>query len=208
MPPTPLSQRTRQKGNRERPKKRKAGSWYHLPLSQGVKDSNGREWERFPSSPPSRTPPTSALLAASESKLKANLGYWAKSFGLESQIEYLSVLTTGMCTVVSIRLSVGKVSFLKVSRVHPPSAGWWKFCFSFGKGCYAKQQRSVPKTAHKSEMKLHFQGHEIFTGWQEHTFHNGPLLDLALLREAISNLWGCACGATLWDQLHVEYQKR
>lgn len=166
------------------------------------------ECKRFPSPPPPRPPLTSALTAASESKLKANLGCWAKSFRLESQIEYLSLLTAGICIAASVRLSVGEVAFLEESRVHPPSAGWWKFRFSFGKGCCAKQQRPVPRTAHKSELKLHFQSREIFTSWQQHTFQNGSLLDLALLREAISYLFGCACRATLWDQLHVKYQKR
>lgn len=114
------------------------------------------EWEQFPFPCPSRPPLTSALPAASKSKLKGKLGCWAKSFRLESQIEYLSILTAGICTVASVRLSVGEVSLLKECRVHPPSAGWWNIHFSFGDGCCAKQQRPVPRTAHRSEMKLRF----------------------------------------------------
>jgi len=65
--------------------------------------------------------------------------------------------------VASVWLSVGEASFLKENRAHPPSAGWWKFHFSFGKGHCAKQQRPVPRTAHKLELKLHLQGPEMFT---------------------------------------------
>lgn len=157
IPPIPLSRRMRQKGKWERPRKRKAESRYHHLLSPGNGASNGGGVGTL-SIPSSRPPQTPALLAAIESKLKANLGCWAKSFGLESQIGYLGVLTTGMHAVASIRLSVGEVSFLKER-----STGGWKCLFLFGKGCYTKQQRYVPKTAHKSELKLHFQGHEIFT---------------------------------------------
>lgn len=47
--------------------------------------------------------------------------------------------------------------------------------------------------AHKSELKLHFQGHEIFSSWQQHTFQDGSLLDLPLLRgkghKLVIQLW-------------------
>lgn len=179
-----------------------------IPFPEGMETATVEEHEHFPDPPPSRPPLTSAIPAASESKLKTNLGCWAKSSGLESQIEYLGILTAGICTVASVRPSVGEVSFLKESRAHPRSVGWWKFRFSFGKCCCTEQQRPVPRTARKSELKLHSRGHEIFTGWQQHTFQNGSLLDLALLREAVSYLYGCGCGPTPWDQLHLKYQKK
>lgn len=164
--------------------KRSVRSWYNHSLSQGNGDSTSRGMGMLSI--------LSSLKATTSFGFSCSHWVWtegrrrAEAFGLESQIANLSTLTAGICTAASIMLSVGEVSFLTESRVHPPSTGWWKLRFSFGKSRCTKQQRPVPRMAHKSELKLHFQGHEIFSSWQQHTFQDGSLLDLPLLREATS----------------------
>lgn len=164
--------------------KRTVGSWCHHSLSQGNGDSTSRGMWRLSI--------VSSLKAINNFRFACS--NWVQTEGkpraealrLESQIEHLSILTAGICTAVSTMPSMGEVPFLTDSRVHPPSTGWWKIHFSFVKDRCTKQQRPVPRMAHKSEQKLHFQGHEIFSSWQQHTFQDSTLLDLLLLREARS----------------------